>query len=64
MTDVRTGMLYKYRLEADAEPVWVIQDLISPTGICVDANGNILVASNKAERIYVVSSEGEYVINY
>ena len=40
VTDVRTGMLYKYRLEADTEPVWVCQDLISPTGICVDANGN------------------------
>ena len=64
VTDARTGMLYKYRLESDAKPVWVCRDLQSPTGICVDANGNILVASNEAKRIYVVSPEGEYVIKY
>lgn len=41
VTDQRTGRLYKYRLEADAQPTWVCDNLTWPTGICVDAGGNI-----------------------
>ena len=60
VTDTDTGMLYKYKLEAGAKPMWVCQNLQSPTGICVDADENIYVASNAGRRIYLVSPEGEY----
>ena len=58
VTETTNGRLYKYRLEADAKPVWVCENLKSPTGICVDAEGNIFVASGGGACIYVVSPEG------
>ena len=59
VTETTNGRLYKSRLEADAKPVWVCENLQSPTGICVDAEGNIFVASNAGACIYVVSPEGK-----
>ena len=58
VTETTNGRLHKYRLEADAKPVWVCENLQSPTGICVDAEGNIFVASGGGACIYVVSPEG------
>ena len=59
VTDSINGRLFKYKLEADAKPMWFCERLQSPTGICVDAEGNIFVASNSGARIYVVSPEGK-----
>ena len=59
VTEKTNGRLYKYRLEADAKPVWVCKNLESPTGICLDAEGNIFVASNSGARVYMVSPEGK-----
>ena len=51
--------LYKYRLEPDSKPVWQCKNLVSPTGICVDRDGYIYVASNAGKRIYLISPQGK-----
>ena len=61
VTDYSTnnGSLYKYRLEPDRKPAWQCKNLVSPTGICVDRDGYIYVASNAGKRIYLISPQGK-----
>lgn len=59
VTDITTGCLYKFKMEADAKPIWICQNLTIPTGICENANGHIFVSSNRAYRIYSISAEGK-----
>lgn len=58
VTDSSNGCLYKYNLMSDSYPVWKCENLRSPTGICVDSQGYIYVASNKGNVIYLVSPQG------
>ena len=53
------GTLYKYRLEPDSKPAWQCKNLVSPTGICVDRDGYIYVASYAGKRIYLISPQGK-----
>lgn len=58
VSDYEGNCLYRYILEADAEPVWVCENLPSASGICVDKDGYLYVASNNHHQIYLVSPEG------
>lgn len=61
VSDLTGRSLYKFKLydiTDNQNPVWVCRDLAKPSGVCVNQNGLIHVASAGSGLIHLISSQG------